>query len=142
MPKALTVEQKGDLIVSLLEQGVPPGPIAKALDFEEETIKGIVSDLHIAKFGTDELAEAMNYLIWVAFEECLHQIKYGSPATQQRFISMVLARSVGIAGKQTPEGFQKMRDALEEIRVEMNEPVIATGGSIYEPGEFVAMDGA
>ena len=130
----LTPEQTSAVVIAFLEAGTPAGAISRALDIDADPIVGMLSNLRIQKYGTDEKAEAMDHLIWVAYETALHEIEYGTPASKARFIQLVLARSVGIAGKSAPETSEKIRQALEEMRSDIA-PVIQLEESIYDSGE-------
>jgi hypothetical protein len=130
----MTADEKADLMVRLLEVGVPPSAIAKAFDKDVDTVREAQSRLHIESYGTDEIAEAMTHLIWVAYDTALGEIRYGTPASKARFIQLVLARSIGLAGKSTPETSEKIRAAIELMASGMA-PDIQLTESIYTPGD-------
>ena len=117
-------------IYRLLKVGVPPTAVAKAFDMDVDVVKGVLSHIHVEEYGTDEIAEAMTHLIWVAYETALTEIQYGTPASKARFIQLVLARSIGLAGKSTPETSEKIRAALEQMASDMA-PTISLTESIY-----------
>jgi hypothetical protein len=121
-------------MIRLLEVGVPPTAIARAFDEDPDFVRGALSHMHVEQYGTDEIAEAMTHLIWVGYETALHEIRYGTPASKARFIQLVLARSIGLAGKSTPETSAKIREALEKMAGDMA-PTIQLQESIYSPSE-------
>ena len=130
----ITPEQRSEVVYALLKVGVPPTAIAKALGMEADHVKTAQGMMRVEKYGTDEKSEAMDHLIWEAYEESLYQIRYGTPANKSRFIQMVLARAVGLAGKSAPETSEKIRAALDEL-ARGQAPEVRLGESIYTPTE-------
>jgi hypothetical protein len=130
----LTTEQRSEVVYALLGAGVPPTAIARALSLDVEYVKGAQSLMHTERYGTDEIAEAMAWLQWEAYEEALNQIHTGTPANKARFIQLVLARSIGLAGKSTPETGEKIRAALAEMTADLT-PNVQLEPSIYDPTE-------
>lgn len=130
----MTKSEKNDLVYSLLKNGVPPTAIAKTLELDVDHVRGALAHMRAEKYGTDEISEAMTNLIWEAYQEALYQIKYGSPTNKVRFIQMVLARSVGIAGRADTDAGQKVRDALMAF-ASAEAPAVMLGDSIYTPTE-------
>jgi hypothetical protein len=130
----VTEEEKAEVVYKLLKKSVPPTAVAHALDMDPDTVKGVLAQIRVEDYGTDEIAEAMTYLIWVAYETALHEIQFGTPASKARFIQLVLARSIGLAGKSTPETSERIRAALEGMAADMA-PKIQLAPSIYTPGE-------
>lgn len=128
----LDPETRTDVVIALLEVGVPPTAIARALDMDADHVKGALNYMRAEKYGTDEISEAMTHLIWVGYETALHEIEYGTPASKARFIQLVLSRSIGIAGKSTPEASERIRAALAEM-AEKTAPVVQLQDSIYTP---------
>ena len=88
----------------------------------------------VERYGTDEIAEAMAWLQWEAYEEALNQIHTGTPANKARFIQLVLARSIGLAGKSSPETSEKIRAALDQMAAD-TQPVVQLQDSIYTPSD-------
>jgi len=128
----LTTEQRGWVMVAFLEVGVPATAVARALNVDVEYVKGALDLIHVERYGTDEIAEAMAWLQWEAYEEALNQIHNGTPASKARFIQLVLARSIGLAGKSTPETGEKIRAAIAEMTADLT-PSVQLEPSIYEP---------
>lgn len=130
----LTPEQRSDVVYAFLKVGVPPTAVAHALEMDPDTVKGCLSHMRVERYGTDEIAEAMTHLIWEGYEEALNQIRVGTPASKARFIQLVLSRSVGIAGKSSPESSEKIRAALADLAA-AQAPVVRLSDSIYTPTE-------
>jgi hypothetical protein len=121
---------EAEVVYRLLKVGVPPTAIAHALDLDVDDVKGALTQIRVDSYGTDEISEAMTHLIWVGYETALHEIQYGTPASKARFIQLVLARSVGLAGKSTPETSEKIQAALAKMAEDMA-PVATLTPSIY-----------
>jgi hypothetical protein len=124
----------------LLEVGVPPTAISKAFQVEVDAIKELQSTLDVQRYGTAEIAEAVNFLVWRAYQDAL-EILDSAPATQrQRFITTLLSRQSMILGKQSPEGMNRMRAELEGLIASVNieQPLEP---SIYATSEFNPVDG-
>jgi hypothetical protein len=128
----MTKDEKAELLYRLLKEGVPPTAVAHALDMDPDTVRGALSAIHVDAYGTDEIAEAMTHLIWVGYETALHEMQYGTIASKARFIQLVLARSIGLAGQSTPETSEKIRAALDQMAADMA-PTIQMAESIYTP---------
>ena len=118
----LSDDQRAELVFAFLDQAVPATAIAKALELDPSVVKEAQSSMRSRRYGTDELGEAMNDLMWIALEAAHHEIIFGTPLQRMRFIQMVLGRSVAIAGKQPPEIAEKARAALDQIRTQMTQP--------------------
>jgi hypothetical protein len=127
----LTTEQRSDVIIAFLEVGVPYTAVARALRLDPEYVKGALDLMHVEEYGTDDLAAAMAYLQWVAYEEALNQIQRGTPASKARFIQLVLARSVGLAGKSDPGQSEKIRETFAAMTADLQPPGKEAAG-IYE----------
>jgi hypothetical protein len=128
----LSTEQRADVIYAFLKAGVPPTAVATAMSVDVEYVNGALDLMHVDQYGTDSLPEAMSYLIWVAYEEALYQIRHGTPAMKAKFLQFVLARSIGLAGKSSPETSEKIRAALDQMTRDLAPPAQLVE-SIYEP---------
>jgi hypothetical protein len=126
----VTDDERSDIVYRLLKAGVPPTSVANALELDPDVVKGALSKIRVDAYGTDEIAEAMTHLIWVGYETALYEIQYGTPASKARFIQLVLARSIGLAGKSTPETSEKIRTALAQMAADMA-PSATLADSIY-----------
>ena len=130
----MTEDERAELVYRLLREGVPPTAVAHAFDMDPDDVRGAQSAIRVDAYGTDEIAEAMTHLIWVGYETALHEIQYGTTASKARFIQLVLARSIGLVGKSTPETSEKIRAALDQMAADMA-PTIQLSESIYTPVE-------
>jgi hypothetical protein len=126
--------------IRLLQVGVPPTAISKAFQVDVDAIKELQATLDVQQYGTAEIAEAMNFLMWRAYRDAL-EILDSAPVTQRtRFITTLLSRQSMILGKQSPEGMNRMRAELEGLIASVNveQPLEP---SIYATSEFNPVDG-
>jgi hypothetical protein len=128
----LTTDQRSEVIMAFLQVGVPAPAVARALSLDVAYVQGALDLMHVEQYGTDDLPSAMAWLQWEAYDEALNQIHNGTPAAKARFIQLVLARSIGLAGKSTPETGEKIRAALLEMTKDLT-PDVQLEPSIYEP---------
>ena len=129
------------IIARLLEVGVPPTAISKAFQVDVLAIKDLQASLNVSKYGTAEIGEAMNYLLWRAYQDALSILESAPSATRTRFITTLLSRQSTILGKQSPEELGRMRDQLSDLFAGIGVPD-PTSGSIYSASPFTPVDGA
>ena len=134
MIPTLTPEQRSEVVYAFLKVGVPPSAVSRALGINLEQVQGAQSLIRIEKHGTDEASEAMTELIWTAIEEFDYQLRHGTPANKFRALQLVLARSIALAGKSSPEQSEKIRAALDAFAREQA-PTVRLGDSIYTPSD-------
>jgi hypothetical protein len=123
------------IIVSLLEVGVPPTAIARAFRIDQFAIKERQSQLHISQYGTAEISEAMNFLMWRAYQDALSILDSAPSATRTRFITTLLSRQSIILGKESPQSLERMRDELNNLVSTINVPDPITP-SIYQSSQY------
>jgi hypothetical protein len=121
-----------DLLQSLLSNGIPPSALALSFNIDPEFVRGIAAEIRVRRYGTAEIAEAMTWLMWEAYDEAVSLLHTGSPANRIRAVAMILPRSVGMAARQDPEVFGQIRQQLEDM---MNRETSPPGPE--DPGEFV-----
>lgn len=128
------------ICIALLEVGVPPTAIGKAFRIDPQAIKELEAEIHISKYGTAEISEAINYLMWRAYEDALAILDSAPSASRQRFITTLLARQSSIVGKESPQSIARMRGELEKLWADMGveDPRVE---SIYAASEFTPTDG-
>lgn len=128
------------ICIALLEVGVPPSAIGKAFRIDPQALKELQAEINVVKYGTAEISEAINFLMWRAYEDA-HAILDSAPsASRQRFITTLLARQSAIVGKESPESIGRMRGELESLWADIGVETPATE-SIYAPSEFTPSDG-
>lgn len=128
------------IIIALLEVGVPPTAIGKAFRIDPQTIKELQAEIHVVKYGTAEISEAINFLMWRAYEDSLAILDSAPSASRQRFITTLLSRQSAIVGKESPESISRMRGELESLWADIGVEAPAIE-SIYAPSEFTPTDG-
>lgn len=128
------------ICIALLEVGVPPSAIGKAFRIDPQAIKELQAQLLIVKYGTAEISEAINFLMWRAYEDALGVLDSAPSAQRQRFIMTLLARQSAIVGKESPQSIARMRGELEKLWQDIGVEDPATE-SIYAPSEFTPTDG-
>lgn len=107
------------IITTLLQQGVPTNPIAIAFNVDQSLVKELQAEIKISQYGSSEIAELLQSLMFEAYQEARQQIKSGSPATKTRMIQMILSRAMVVVGKQSPEEFERLRRELQSTFAEM-----------------------
>ena len=126
------------VITRLLEVGVPPTAIAKALGMDPFIIRGMMADLRIEKYGAAEMAEALAVLQWDALAEARAMIHDAPYNVRSRFIAGILNKSMSLTARQSPETMGNLRSDFLDLLGEM------TGGDDDLAGEdttaFVAVD--
>jgi hypothetical protein len=129
-----------NICTRLLEVGVPPTAIAKAFQVEVQSIKDLQSTILVSKYGTAEISEAMNFLMWRAYQDALIILESAPSATRTRFITTLLSRQSVILGKQSPQALEQIRGELESLIRDVNieNPQVP---SIYAEPQFSPVDG-
>jgi hypothetical protein len=127
------------IIVSLLEVGVPPTAIGRAFQIDPHVIKERQADIYVQRYGTAEISEAMNYLMWRAYQDALSILESAPSATRTRFITTLLSRQSIILGKESPQSLERMRNELSSLIADIGveEPVTP---SIYADPQFAPVD--
>jgi hypothetical protein len=123
------------IIIRLLTVGVPPTAISHAFNVEVFAVKELQDTILTQKYGTAEISEAMNFLMWQAYQEGREILQFAQPAIRMRFITNLLSRQSVILGKQSPESLDKMRNALSDLYANIGVPEPAAG-SIYATSPF------
>jgi hypothetical protein len=130
----LSEEDAIDLVSSLLAHSIPPTAIAKALAIDADFTRSLLSQLRTQRYGTAEISEAMTFLMWKAYDEAIDMLQTSSPAIRLRTINMILSRSVGMASRQDPEEFERLRKHMESLISLQRETGLDDD---LQPGEFV-----
>lgn len=127
------------ITVRLLEVGVPPTAISKAFYVDLDAVKAVQDTLHVKKFGSAELSEAIMFFMWAMIEDAYTVMREAPIATRTRFITTMLARASSIVSKQEPEGLERMRDELMKLTgtIRTNASVVP---SIYADPEYSPME--
>ena len=120
------------IVDRLLSVGVPPTAIANAFDLDPQVVKNLLGERHVRKFGTAELAEAINILMWDAFED-LKELQRNAPISKRLQIDMTLvAKASAMIGSQEPDSMSKLQAEMAAMTAEVRSIPVETGTSIYE----------
>jgi hypothetical protein len=127
------------IIVCLLEVGVPPTALSRAFRVSVEPIKELQAQLYVQKYGTAEISEGMNFLMWRAYQDALSILDNAPSATRTRFITTLLSRQSVILGKESPQSLERMRNEFNSLiaSIGVEDPTIP---SIYATSEFTPLD--
>lgn len=107
------------IVDSLLENGVPASVVARVFDLDHDLVKRRLSDVRVARYGTDDMTEYMEQLQWDAVDEARQLIAKGSAAEKSRMLGMVLGKQVALAARRTPQGVRDSQDALMDLLDDM-----------------------
>ena len=129
-----------NIIRALLEVGVPPTAIGKAFHVDPEAVKELQDSMHVESYGTPEISEAMNFLMWRAYSDAMDILTHSPLQQRTRFITTLLSRQSVILGKQSPQALERMRSELESLisGIGVEDPVTP---SIYADTQFSPVDG-
>jgi len=120
------------IVDRLLTVGVPPTAIANAFDLDPQVVKDLLADRRVQKFGTSELAEALNILMWEAYED-LRTLQKTAPVTKRMQIDMTLiAKASSMIGSQEPDSMSKLQSQMDSMMAEVRSVPVDPGSSIYE----------
>lgn len=136
----MTDEEVSEIIISLVEQGVPTTIVAKAFNVDTLTIKNLQADLRINKYGSSEIAELLQGLMFIAYEEALKSIRTGTPPVRARMVSLVLSKGLALVGRQSPEEFERLRSELGGLLSSMQEKKNSNAPSMYADPTYSPSD--
>jgi hypothetical protein len=124
----------------LLEVGVPPTALAKAFYVELETIKSLQDTLHVQRYGSAELSEAMLFFMWKMIEDAYELLETAPTPQKARLMTTLLARASSMVQAADPEGMEKMRSEFSKLTASI-QSTESTVPSIYASPEFSPVDG-
>lgn len=125
--------------IALLENGAPPTLLANAFLIDVSAIKDLQATLHVKRYGSAELSEAIMFFLWRTIDDAYDILNSAPIATRTRFVTTMLSRAAAMTGKQEPEGFERMRDAFTELTTKIKADA-ALQPSIYASPEYSPMD--
>jgi hypothetical protein len=123
----------------LLEVGVPPTAISKAFYVELEAVKDLQSTLHIARYGSAELSEAMLFFMWKMIDDAYEMLETAPLNQKARLMTTLLARASSMVQAADPEGMEKMRAEFMKLTSSI-QSTESTVPSIYASPEFSPVD--
>jgi hypothetical protein len=113
---------------------VPPTAISKAFYVEVDEVKELQTNRRVEKYGTAELAEAVHYLMWKAYEDTLDLINTAPPARRLQINMNLLSKAQTLVGNQTPDGVLRIQAELDAMMSETRRTDSDPTSSIYETG--------
>lgn len=127
------------VVTRLLEVGVPPTAVSKAFYVELEAVKDLQSTLHIARYGSAELSEAMLFFMWKMIDDAYELLETAPIAQKARLMTTMLARASSMVQAADPEGMEKMRSEFAKLTSSIQSTQTAVP-SIYASPEFSPVD--
>lgn len=143
------VVSKREVAEQLLAYGIDPTQVAAVTRLPIKTVNAISTFRETTTLNAQdkELAEAMRNLAWIAYEEAVYLIQFGSPVDRIGIIKLILGRSMGLIGAEKSSRFDEMRSTFEDMMNGIRSPeevpfdlpldedveAIATSGDSYDP---------
>jgi len=115
----VTGEELETITERMLEEGVPPGVVARVLDLDDELVKDTQSKVRVKRYGTDDLGDYTEQMQWKMMEVALNTLEHGSTAEKARVMSTVLGKQIAAVAKRSPEAERSQREAVEELFEQM-----------------------
>ena len=100
---SVTAEEMQTITERMLEEGVPPGVVARVLDLDDELVKETQSQVRVKRYGTDDLGDYTEQMQWKMMEVALNTLENGSVAEKARVMSTVLGKQISAVSKRSPE---------------------------------------
>lgn len=109
-----------EIAANMLQQGYQPAEIATILRMDLEAVR-TVQTTTLAP-ADKEIAEAMRNLVWMAYEEAVYLIRYGSPTDRIGLIKLILAGGMRLVGAETSTKFDEMRATFDDMMKGIRSP--------------------
>ena len=112
-----------EVAADLLRYGIDVRQVASVTKLPLKTVQGLQSRAAVTLNPADqELAEAMRNLAWMAYEEAVYLIQFGSPTDRIGLIKLILSRSMGLIGAEKSSRFDEMRTVFEDMMMGIRSP--------------------
>lgn len=141
---------KREIAEQLLSYGIDPAQVATVTRLPIKVVQaiGTFRTTTTLNAADQELADAMRNLVWLAYEEAVYLMQFGSPADRIGLIKMLVGRGVSLIGQEKSSRFEEMRGLFEEVMTGIRSPEdvpfelpldddVETGaitGDTYNPG--------
>lgn len=109
-----------EIILSLLSDGVPTAPIARAFSIDQATVKSLQATIRTKVYGSSEISELLAGLMFEAYESARIQLRTGNPAAKAAMIKLILSRALSLVGRQSPEEFERLRSEMLNLLTDMS----------------------
>jgi uncharacterized protein (DUF2235 family) len=108
---------KREIAEELLRYGVDARQVAVVTKLPIKTVQAIstVRETTTLAPADQEIAEAMRNLAWMAYEEAVYLIQFGSPVDRTGLIKLILGRSMNLIGAEKSARFDEMRTVFEDM---------------------------
>jgi hypothetical protein len=107
--RTLSIES---IVKALLEEGVDPRPIARALSLDMAWVVGLPIERKRRVSDEEELTSQVQQLLSMALEEAFKLLTEGTPAVKTRFIQTLISPFLRNTSQQTPRELENMRDEV------------------------------
>ncbi len=115
----MTGDELEEIVTRCLEQGVPPGVVARVFDLDHDLVKEAQRTVRVKRYGTDDMTEYMEQLQWDAVDDARQIIASGSAAEKTRVLGMVLGKQVALSARRTPESVRNSQGAVLDLMESM-----------------------
>ena len=85
----MTPSELEEIVHALLAEGVPPGVVARALELDPMLVKDAQAEVRVHRYGTDDITEYNEQLMWDAVDRARDVIAHGSATERDRLLQMV-----------------------------------------------------
>jgi len=103
----------------LLEEGVPPGVVARVFDLDVDLVREAQKAVRVLRYGTDDLEEYTEQTRWDAMEHARRTIATGSEADKTRFSAAMLGKTMAASARRTPAGVIQNQETILEMMEKM-----------------------
>lgn len=126
---SLDAEELEHLVVTFLSNGVPVSVVARSLELDPHLVKRVLAQVHVDRYGTDDMAEYLDELRWDAIDHARKVIANGAPADQTKFAAFVLGKEIALGARRTSEATREATGSLMDALAKMRT------GETKDPGE-------
>jgi hypothetical protein len=133
----LTARDLHFLVSKMLQEGVPPGVVARVFDLDPDLVRREQKKVRVHRYGTDDIADYMEQMQWDAVDKARQIIANGSSAEQSRYVGAILGKQLAISGRRTPETLRQTRETVLEMLEGMRNSEAQSEG---ERSRFIAVD--
>lgn len=106
---------KQEIVRNLVRLGVDPRTVASAAKISVGQVTTISNTVTSLTPEDAELADAMRTLGWIAYEEAMQTLMYGSPADRQSLVRTIIGRTMGLVGMTRETHSDDMRAEFSKL---------------------------
>ncbi len=118
------VVSKREVAEDLLRYGIDAAQVAAVTRLPIKTVQGISStrSTTVLTQADQEIAEAMRNLVWMAYEEAVYLMQFGSPVDRIGLIKLIVGRGMSVIGAEKSTRFDEMRSVFEDMMEGIRSP--------------------